>query len=188
MLNGTIERIHTPAGDAPPPEVPLQVWAVNPLVKVFPDTPPQAQAKTIYVELARNEYEPVQLAVRGRFGAANPRVQVAVSTLRNADGAALPPVKVERVGFVPVDHPSAYYSTDVPDWCRKVPKGSRGHRRLGRRMARPAHARATRSTLEANRTQPLWFTVQRPAPRRAGHLSRARSRCSPTAPRRWPCR
>ncbi|HEY5913114.1 MAG TPA: hypothetical protein VJA21_21195, partial [Verrucomicrobiae bacterium] len=100
----------------------LRAWEVNPLVKVFPDTPPQPEARAVSVELARNEYEPFQLAVRSAAAKTN-HLSISVSVAEGPSGASLPAVKIERVAYVPVDYPSAYYSTEVPEWCRKVPRG-----------------------------------------------------------------
>ena len=139
----------------------LQVWEVNPLVKVFPDTPPQRAARAATLELARNEYEPLQLAVRRPAGSPAGRLEVTVSPLRNEAGATLPAVTVERVGFVPIDSPSAYYSTDVPEWCRKVPRGAGatdGWAGWWPDPLRPGGA----FELPAGQTQPLWLTARAP--------------------------
>ncbi len=159
VIEGEVVGVHTPAVKAPASG--LHVWEVNPLVKVFPDTPPREQAKQVAVELARNEYEPFQLALRGRSGGTMPGVEISVSTLTQANGAALPPVKIERVGFVPIDHPSAYYSTDVPEWCRKVPRGSGATDGWAGWWPDPLAPEA-QFDLAANQTQPVWFTLRAP--------------------------
>jgi hypothetical protein len=161
VINGQIDHVLSAAGSAPPVRQPLQVWEVNPLVKVFPDTPPQPAPRAVQVELAGNEFEPFQLALRGRFGAALPGVSVSVTPLKSRAGASLPAVKVERVGFVPVDYPSGYYTTEAPDWCRKLPRG--GHLTDGwaGEWPDPLLPFAT-FNLATNRTQPVWFTVRAP--------------------------
>lgn len=157
VLDGQLAAVHTATAG---PVDGLQVWEMNPLVKVFPDNPPQTQARTVAVELARNEYEPFQLALRGASGQAA-RVEISVSPLTNHAGAALPAVKVERVGFVPVDYPSAYYSTDVPDWCRKVPRGAGATDGWAGWWPDPLLPVA-RVEIPADQTQPMWFTVHAP--------------------------
>ena len=76
-------RVHSAAAKAAGSG--LQVWEVNPLVKVFPDTPPQAQARAVSVELARNEYQAFQLALRIGAGDTT-RVSIAVSPLKGPGG------------------------------------------------------------------------------------------------------
>jgi hypothetical protein len=143
-----------------------RVWQVNPLVKVFPDTPAGAPVKAVEVECARNEYEPFQLALRSRGVLRS--VTVTVSDLRGPAGAVLPPVKVERVGFVPVDHPTAYYTTDVPDWCRKVPTGAVATDGWAGEWPDPLMPARPFDVETPNRTQPIWFTVHVPAGAAAG--------------------
>ncbi|MEI7732062.1 MAG: glycoside hydrolase domain-containing protein [Verrucomicrobiota bacterium] len=161
VMEGQIEHVLSATGSAPPPNQPLQVWEVNPLVKVFPDTPPQVQSQGVQVELAKNEFEPFQLALRGRFGAAFSNVLVRVSSLKNSAGTTLPPVNVETVGFVPIDHPSGYYTTDVPDWYRKVPRGSSLTDGWAGEWPDPLVPSAS-FPLATNRTQPVWLTVRAP--------------------------
>jgi len=168
VVEGVIRNVHRVAGKALPTGRALQVWEVNPLRKVFPDTPPQAPPRRVAVELARNEYEPFQLALRGgdslspaRQPSASQRVTVEVSPLKNSKGITLPAVKVDRVGFVPIDHPSAYFTTDVPDWCRKLPHGGGATDGWAGWWPDPL-APATTFTLSTSQTQPLWFTVHAP--------------------------
>ncbi|MBN2506410.1 MAG: DUF4091 domain-containing protein [Verrucomicrobia bacterium] len=161
VLDGHLERVFSAAAGAPPPGAPLHVWEVNPLVKVFPDTPPQTASRGVRVELGRNEFEPVQLAVREPFGVAVRGIALVVSPLTNRAGAALPPVKTERVGFVPVDHPSGYYRTDVPEWCRKVPRGSGATDGWAGEWPDPL-VPCDQFDLAPHRTQPLWLTVRTP--------------------------
>jgi hypothetical protein len=42
----------------------ISLWIVDPMVKVFKDTQPLIQRKTIRLECAANEYEPAQIAIR----------------------------------------------------------------------------------------------------------------------------
>ncbi len=138
----------------------LHVWEVNPLVKVFPDTPPLAQAGGVSVELGRNEYQAVQLALRIGAGDTT-RVSIAVSPLKGPGGVQLPPVKVERVGYVPVDYPSAYYSTEVADRYRKVPRGAGATDGWAGWWPDPL-APGSSVELSTGQTQPIWLTVHAP--------------------------
>ncbi|HIE53330.1 MAG TPA: hypothetical protein EYP85_16380, partial [Armatimonadetes bacterium] len=143
----------------------LWVWTVNPLVKVFPDTPPasprgQGKSGEVQVFAARNEYEPFQLALRSPR--AWKQVRVEVSALANAQGEVLPPVQVNRVGTVLVDHPSSYYSSTLPNWYRLRPRGPGRTDGWAGEWPDPLPP-CTPFDLPPNRTQALWFTVRVPA-------------------------
>ncbi len=66
-----------------------QVWPLNPLVKVFPDTLPEERPGSLDLLMVKNEWEPVQLALRSDRPLRGVRVQV--SPLRNEKGDTLPP-------------------------------------------------------------------------------------------------
>ncbi len=138
----------------------LHVWQVNPLVKVFPETLPGAPETTVSVELGRNEFEPIQLALRGKSAQQAAAVSVSVSPLRNADGATLP-IEINRVGFIPIDHPSAYYRSDLPAWCRQVPAGHAATDGWAGRWPDPLLPNAP-FDLADDETQPLWLTIHAP--------------------------
>ena len=149
------ESGETDGGQRPP----LQVWEVNPLVKVFRDSLPGRQAKSVAVECARNEYEPFQLVLRSDEGLGC--AEVAVSPLKNSKGVALPAVKVERVGFVPIDWPSGYFQTDVPAWQRRVPQGHGSTDGWADWWPDPLIPNGRFSVGEGC-AQPFWFTVHVP--------------------------
>jgi hypothetical protein len=157
VVDGEVGRVHSAAAQAA--GAGLRVWEVNPLVKVFPDTPPQARAQAVSVELARNEYQAFQLALCGTANTTH--LSIAVSPLKGPGGGELPPVKVERVGYVPVDYPSAYHSIEVPEWCRKVPRGTGATDGWAGWWPDPL-APCASLDLGPNRTQPVWFTVHAP--------------------------
>ena len=158
VVEGEVGRVHSAAAQVAGPG--LQAWEVNPLVKVFPDTPAQAQARAVSVELGRNEYQAFQLALR-IADAPTAHLSIAVSPLKSQDGGELPPVKVERVGYVPVDYPSAYYSTEVPEWCRKVPRGAGATDGWAGWWPDPL-APSSSLELSPDQTQPVWCTVHAP--------------------------
>jgi hypothetical protein len=158
VVDGEVCRVHSAVARAA--GAALRIWEVNPLVKVFPDTPPQVQVRAVSVELACNEYQAFQLALCA--AATNTtHLSIAVSPLKNRDGDELPPVKIERVGYVPVDYPSAYYSTDVPEWCRKVPQGAGAADGWAGWWPDPL-APGSNLALSPNEAQPVWFTVHAP--------------------------
>ena len=145
--------------DAAPLPAGLSVWEENPLVKVFPDSLPREPARRVAVECARNEYEPFELVLRNAAPCRG--VQVAVTPLLGPGGATLPPVKVERVGFVPIDWPSSYFQTSVPAWQRRVPGGAGQTDGWSDWWPDPLLPNS-RFDLAANRAQPLWFTIRVP--------------------------
>jgi len=158
VVDGEVVRVHSAEAEAA--RRGFRVWEVNSLVKVFPDTPPQQQARAVSVELGRNEYHAFQLALC-TDGAGTNQVSIEVSPLKSRAGDKLPPVKIERVGFVPVDYPSAYYSTEVPDWCRKVPHGAPATDGWAGWWPDPL-APGDSLDLSPGQTQPVWFTVHVP--------------------------
>jgi hypothetical protein len=178
IVDACAVNAHAAEQDRPPQG--LRVWEANPLVKVFPDTPPQSQARAVAVELAGNESESFQLAVRGDAQETN-RLELSVSQPSNAAGAVLPWLKVERVGFVPIDYPSAYYSTDVPEWCRRVPRGSPATDGWAGWWPDPL-APGDHCDLAPGQTQPLWFTVRAPKQASAGEYQAAITLRNGTAP------
>ncbi len=167
VVDGEVVRVH--AADSEAARTALRVWEVNPLVKVFPDTPPQAQARAVSVELAGNEYQAFQLALR-MGGTRSNDLSIAITPLKDRSGNELPPVTIERVGYVPVDYPSAYYSSDVPEWCRKLPRGGPSTDGWAGWWPDPL-APASKVQLCPNTTQPVWFTVHAPRLTRAGEYT-----------------
>ncbi len=158
VMDGEVARVHSAKDTQRAPA--LRAWEVNPLVKVFPDTQPQAQSRKVSVELARNEYQAFQLAVR-TADAGTSRLSIAVSPLKGRGGSELPSVKLERVGYVPVDYPSSYYSTDVAEWCRKVPRGAGATDGWSDWWPDPL-APGSNLELSPEQTHAVWFTVHAP--------------------------
>ena len=134
-------------------------WLANPIVKVFPDDLPGETPRRIEVSAARNEREPFQLCLRAVRDLAS--VAVAVEPPRNREGQKLG-VSLHLVGYVPVDHPSNYYTVDVPAWCRKLPpRGSGGCDGWAGLWPDPLPPLAP-FALKADATQPVWATVSVP--------------------------
>jgi hypothetical protein len=135
---------------------PLRVWPVNSIVKVFPDDPAPATAAAASICLARNEKEPLQLALRGAERV--PGVRVEVGPLVGPGGKRLDDLQVNVVGFVPMDHASNYYQTDSPTWHRKYPRQSGQCDGWPGLWPDPLLPRDTLD-LEPNQTQAVWITV-----------------------------
>ncbi len=137
----------------------LAVWPVNAVVKVFPDDIPPRQAPATVISCARNEKEPLQLALR------SPRdltgVKASVVAPVNAAGARLDDVEINVVGFVPIDHKTSYYSTDSPAWHRKYPTSPGACDGWPGMWPDPLLPTDT-FDLPASATQPVWVTVSVP--------------------------
>jgi len=146
----------------------LAAWLVNPVVKAFPDDLPADAPKRIEVAAARNEREPFQLCLRATRDISN--VSLTVDPPRSREGRALD-VSLNLVGYVPVDHPSSYYTVDAPAWCRKLPpRGASGCDGWACLWPDPLPPLAPFG-LKANTTQPIWATVSVPADAPPGDYS-----------------
>ena len=141
------------------------VWEVNPLVKVFPDDPPGEPIRQLRLAAARNEREPVQIVVRPTRPLTG--FDVRVTALRSAAGHVLPAVDVARVGYVPIDHLSSYYSSKLDDWYRKVPNRSGRTDGWAGEWPDPVPP-FSKMDLPAGRNLPLWLTVHVPADAKPG--------------------
>ncbi len=160
---GTVAQVAT--NPALLPTQPLALWQVNPLVKVFPDDPPRHHSKELHVECARNEWEPLQVALWSKQPLRG--VTVSISTLRHASGAALPAPRLYRVATVPVDVPTNYYVSRLPQYCRHVPRGTPSCDGWAGEWPDPL-VPLNAFHLPANRTQALWIDCYVPANAPAG--------------------
>jgi hypothetical protein len=138
----------------------LTIWPVNAVVKVFREDPAPRTIEPARITAARNDREPLQLAVRSPQAVA--KVQAVVDTPIGPDGARLSDCAVEVVGYVPMDTKSNYYSTDVQPWQRRLPPaGGGGSDGWAGWWPDPLLPRDNFS-LEPNATQPIWVTVSVP--------------------------
>lgn len=137
-----------PAGAA---EGGLRVGQVDPVVKVFRETPvADGAGRPFSVALARNETETLQLAVR------SPN---AVASLEAAVSLPAPlSVEVGRVGYVPVDWPTAYYNCTTPEWELRYPRAAGQSDGWSGWWPDPVEPAAA-GPVEANRTQAYWIEV-----------------------------
>jgi len=166
--DGVVVAVVTDAGPArlaaPPPmpkEAGVRVWPVNPLVKVFRDDPPPAEAAPARITAARNEAEPLQLAVRGPWAVRGVGIRVEVDPPKGPGGAVLDDIETAVVGYVPIDHPTSYYRSESPAWRRKFPQRPGACDGWAGWWPDPLLPGDT-FALEANRTQPVWITVHVP--------------------------
>ena len=141
-----------PAGKQPD----IEVWPVNAVVKVFPETLSGEEKKAARITLAGNEKEPLQLAVRATrpFG----KVHVEVEAPINSAGQKLDDVQVGVVGYVPVDYPTSYYTDTNPVWYLKRPPGTPRSDGWAGMWPDPLLPRDY-FQLDADSTQAVWVTV-----------------------------
>jgi len=143
----------------------LTAWPVNPVVKVFRWDAPPAEPSPARLSAARNEAEPLQLAVRSsqRLG----RVRVEVDPPAGPGGERLTDIETAIVGYVPIDHPTSYYRSESPAWHRKYPQRPGRCDGWSGWWPDPLLPRDT-FDLPAERTQPVWITVHVPKDAPAG--------------------
>ena len=148
----------------------LTAWQVNAITKVFQDDVPPRNAPPARISAARNEKEPLQIAVLSRQTVKQVKVEVdaPVHVSRGEANCFAPTdVQISIVGYVPVDHPSSYYSASSPTWQRKYPKGAGGCDGWVGMWPDPLLPRNT-FDLQADVTQPIWLTVSVPKEATAG--------------------
>lgn len=139
-------------------------WPVNAVVKVFQEDIPPAQVSPAEICVARNEAEPLQLAVRSAEAIRG--VRMVVDPPKGPGGRLLNDIEAGAVGFVPIDYPTNYYQSHSPAWRRKTPRESPGCD--GWAGFWPDPILPGPFDLAANRTQPLWMTVRVPKDAAAG--------------------
>ena len=137
----------------------LAAWPVNALVKVFQDDAPPRRIVPARISAARNDKEPLQLAIRSAN--AIEKVSVELDAPANARGAKLTAVEVGVVGYVPVDHKTNYYNSHSPAWQCKYPTAAGRCDGWPGMWPDPILPRRT-FALAANTTQPVWITVSVP--------------------------
>ncbi|UCH35653.1 MAG: DUF4091 domain-containing protein [Armatimonadota bacterium] len=144
------------------------VWPVNAVVKVFGDELPPPEIPPARISAARNEKEPLQLAIRSPrpFD----RVTVEVDPPANASGEQLDDIEIAVVGYVPIDHKTAYYRSDSPSWHRKYPERAGSCDGWAGWWPDPLLPRS-QFALKPNTTQPIWVTVAVPKDAAAGDYS-----------------
>ncbi len=155
-----VVRALPPARADKAPEA-LEVAAVDAVVKVFPSDRVAPSAEPPRLSLCRNEYEPLQLAVRLPAGLRSATVRVDPP---RSDAAALPAPSLARVACVPVDAPTSYYRSEAPAYCRRIPEGSGSSDGWPGWWPDPLVPVAEGSVeFPEGRTSALWLTFQAPA-------------------------
>ncbi|MHC4797405.1 MAG: DUF4091 domain-containing protein [Planctomycetota bacterium] len=86
-------------------EIPkLDIWAVDPLVKVFRDAEPQHTNKA-FAEVARGEHATLQIVIRSSAAIEGLHVDLPPLSLESKNNQTLRPSSIRFVGYVPVDRP-----------------------------------------------------------------------------------
>lgn len=147
----------------------LEVWPVPAIVKVFRhDVPTGAWPTSLTISLARNEYEPLQLAIRSPRALEQLRIEASAPVGPN--GRTLPAPEINVVGYVPIDHAGGYYWSPRKDWQRHIPSGvgqSDGFVGMWPDPLLPNRP----FNVAAHQTQPVWLTFYAPAHATAGAYS-----------------
>lgn len=148
---GAVEAREAHGGDG------LSAWPVNPIVKVFREDAPPETVLPAEISLAKNESEPLQLALRSAATLQGLAVEVTAPAAKG--GARLPDPAVHIVGYVPIDHPTSYFRSDTEEWRRKFPTtpgqcdGWAGWWPDPLLPAKPID-------LRPNETRPIWITFR----------------------------
>ena len=143
----------------------LKVWAVPAVAKVFKEDSLPRDVGPLRISAARNEQEPLQLAIRS--GRAISGVRVDVDPPVGPGGAKLSDLEVNVVGYVPIDYPTNYYQCKAPAWHRKIPNQPIACDGWAGLWPDPLVPKRT-FDLAANATQPVWVTVNVPKDAKAG--------------------
>ena len=137
----------------------LTVWPVNSLVKVFQEDLPPDKIPEAAVSAARNETEPLQIAIRSPRRCKKLRVEVDPPV--NNSGQKLNDISTFLEGYVPVDYPSNYYEKKVPYWYLKYPDEPAGSDGWAGLWPDPLLPLKT-FDLEPDKTRPLWIEAAIP--------------------------
>lgn len=137
----------------------IVAWQVPAIVKVFPEDAAPSAPHSAWIAAARNEREPLQLAVRSARHLKG--VQIALETPVGPGSHRIPDAEIGVVRYVPVDFPSQYYVSHEPAWIRHRPRGNPGCDGWPGLWPDPIEPRATLD-LEPNTTRSIWITFTIP--------------------------
>ncbi|MBC7287574.1 MAG: DUF4091 domain-containing protein, partial [Armatimonadetes bacterium] len=143
----------------------LAAWVVNPQVKVFPDDVFPASPTEARLYACRNEYEPLQIAVRSATGGT---LRVQAGALRGPGGATIAAPAVYENRYVPVDFPVGYDGSAEPAWIRHKPRYRGNDGWTGWWPDPLAPLTSNTVQLKPRHTVPLWLDYYIPAGARPG--------------------
>jgi hypothetical protein len=143
----------------------LAVWQVDSIVKVFRETAPDEPAdKEFSISLARNEEETLQLAFRSGMDIS--RLELKLDAPKDGQGHTLS-ATLGWVGYVPIDHRTAYYNCKTPAWELKFPDNSGSSDGWAGWWPDPIRPESS-GRLAANTTQAIWLLCKTDAVTPAG--------------------
>jgi hypothetical protein len=131
----------------------IQVWPIDPLVKVFRDAEPQPGGEA-FAEAARGEYAAVQIIVRCSQPIRELHAELKFLDLQADPKQTLTNISVRFVGYVPVDRPIQ----DPPSDQLRKPPADFPDPLLEEQILNVA----------ANEAQPIWITIPVPTAAQAG--------------------
>ncbi len=162
------ECLEADSGDPETPAMAARgfaVWPVDPVIKIFHETLPPQSAAPFAIALARNEEEALQIALRA--GRDIPNLRVEVEAPKDKKGNSLTDFSIGWVGFVPIDHSTAYYNLTTPAWELKFPTSAGASDGWSGWWPDPIRPTSDGS-LAANQTQPVWISFRTAADTPAG--------------------
>ncbi len=137
----------------------IAVWQVPAIVKVFKEDLPPRKSEPIRITMAKNEREPLQIAIRSSQEIKGIKVEIVPPS--NAKGEKLGDFEIGVVGYVPIDYPSGYYASTSPAWHRKYPTAQPGSDGWAGMWPDPLLPYDV-FDLKPNETQPIWIIFKSP--------------------------
>ncbi|MBR4900976.1 MAG: DUF4091 domain-containing protein [Victivallales bacterium] len=180
LIAEVLDGIAEPMESRPIAKDDIAIWQVNPVVKTFrEDLPPyMSRENSLFgqlriqegtpkllsffnVGLARNEEEPLQIAIRS--GVDLKTCDISVDGLEGSGVTA----SIGVIGYVPLDSKSSYYGSKEDDWIQLYPKNNGNSDGWAGWWPDPI-VPTIRFNLAANQTQPLWISFKAAANAKAG--------------------
>lgn len=134
----------------------VMVWSVNPIVKVFQDSLPQKTPEKFEVYLAKNEKESLQICLRANKFFKDLEIRIDPPT--NVQNKKIENIKIDMIGYVPVDFPVRYSQNKILIGRRMIPNPNSGDCDGWSGLWPDPLLPAKPFNLEPNRTQPFLIT------------------------------
>ena len=180
LIAEVMEGVTEPMETRPIQKNDIAIWQVNPVIKTFrEDLPPYMFGAHSFlgalrirkntpellsffnVSLARNEEEPLQIALRSGYALEN--CEISIEGLEETGVKA----SIGIIGYVPIDHKSSYFGSKDDDWIQLYPTNNGNCDGWAGYWPDPIIP-TNRFTLVANQTQPLWISFKAPANAKPG--------------------
>ena len=172
LIAEVLDGIAEPMEARPVAKNDIAIWQVNPVIKTFhEDLPPFMSVERsimgelrihrntpellsfFNVQLARNEEEALQIAIRSGYALEN--CEISIEGLQETGVTA----SIGVVGYVPLDAKSAYYGSKDDDWIQLYPQGGGNTDGWAGWWPDPIIP-TNRFQLAANQTQPIWISFK----------------------------